>query len=195
MTGDPLAALRAGTHVQHEALEGSGWLEHAVADRDAYGDHLLRVATFVRDAECALAPFDDELRAGGFAPAERRKNGRVCEELSALGLDAPAADGGAAFPALSDFSAAVGCLYVLEGSTLGGVLIARVVRERLDWESTFYGGYGRRTAEMWRAFASAANACAATLNVTTLVPAAQATFEAYGARITRVYASGVPLTA
>lgn len=195
MTGEPLATLRAGTHAQHEALEGSGWLDRAVADREAYGDHLLRVAAFVRDAERALAPFDDALVSHGFTPAERRKSPRLGEELRALGLDARVQDGAASFPVLSDFSAAVGCLYVLEGSTLGGVLIARVIRERLDWESAFYGGYGRRTAEMWRAFTGAANACAATLDRETLIGAAQATFEAYGERITGVYASGVPFTA
>lgn len=195
MTGEPLATLRAGTRAQHEALEASGWLDHAVADRDAYGDHLLRVAAFVCDAERALAPFGAALASRGFAPAERRKSARLGEELSALGLDAPAVDRRADFPALPDLAAAVGCLYVLEGSTLGGMIIARVIRERLAWESAFYGGYGRRTAEMWRAFGAAANACAPVLHEKTLVAAAQATFDAYGTRVTRVYASGVPFTA
>lgn len=195
MIGDPLAALRAGTQEQHDALEGSGWLDCAVADRAAYADHLLRVAAFVHDAERALEPFGETLERCGFAPAERRKSAQIADELRALGADARAARSEGAFPALPDFSAAVGCLYVLEGSTLGGMLIAREIRERLDWESAFYGVYGRRTAEMWRAFAAAANACASTLNAQTLVAAAQETFDAYGARITRVYASGVPFTA
>jgi heme oxygenase len=93
--------------------------------------------------------------------------------------------GPAEFPRLTGLSAAVGCAYVLEGATLGGLLIARTIRERLGWESAFYAGYGARTAARWREFGLAvrAVAAAAALDETALVGAANATFDAYGARV------------
>lgn len=43
-------------------------------------------------------------------------------------------------------------MYVLEGSTLGGKLIARRVRDVLGFEPRYHDPYGARAGAMWRAF-------------------------------------------
>ena len=62
---------------------------------------------------------------------------------------------------LNNAAKALGCLYVLEGATLGGVLIARHVRASLGFDgdagSAFYLGYGPRTGAMWRGFCGVLN--------------------------------------
>jgi len=59
-------------------------------------------------------------------------------------------------PACTDLAAALGCLYVLEGSTLGGQLISRHLKRffNLDAENgaAFFTGYGEHTGAMWQTF-------------------------------------------
>lgn len=62
-------------------------------------------------------------------------------------------------PALPTTAHAAGALYVLEGSTLGGQIIARHLHAQLgltaDAGAAFFSGYGPRTAIMWRSFCAA----------------------------------------
>ncbi len=57
---------------------------------------------------------------------------------------------------------ALGALYVLEGSSLGGRVLLRMLRERHGQELpvSYLEGYGAATSSMWRALASALDACA-----------------------------------
>ena len=65
-------------------------------------------------------------------------------------------------PRVATFADALGCLYVLEGSTLGGQFIRREVAARLgltpDRGCAFFAGYGERTGAMWKAFGAAVTA-------------------------------------
>ncbi len=50
---------------------------------------------------------------------------------------------------------AMGALYVMEGSTLGGKLIAKSLRTCSDWPVRgicYFNPYGERTGAMWAAF-------------------------------------------
>jgi len=75
--------------------------------------------------------------------------GRTTAELDAVPLCLPAA-GLAATKAQ-----ALGSLYVMEGSTLGGQVIHRALG-RADWLPagglTYFQPYGARTGQMWRSF-------------------------------------------
>lgn len=54
---------------------------------------------------------------------------------------------------------ALGAAYVLEGSMLGGVVIARMAERRLGLDpehgGSFFAGHGRDTARSWTAFCAA----------------------------------------
>ncbi len=163
-------------------------------DLGRYAGHIARAEAFYLDAEEALAPFTQALTVAGFAPHERRKAAILGEERAALRERGYAAHAPsrAAFPELADLSAVTGALYVLEGSTLGGMLIARQLRERHGWESRFYGVYGDRTAAMWRAFAQAVDGLGERLDVDAMIAAAHATFDVYGVRIAALAPFGEP---
>lgn len=181
---DPIAILRQATRAEHDALETSSWLDEATAGIDAYGLHVARVAAFQRDAQRALDVHDSTLRAHGLASDQRAKVALIEAEAAALrarGVAVPRDAG--AFPDPHTPSHALGCAYVLRGASLGGLVIARVVRDRLGWESAFYTGAGAGTAAAWRAFGDALRAAAAHLDRDALVYAARATFAAYGTRI------------
>ena len=53
----------------------------------------------------------------------------------------------------------MGCLYVMEGSTLGGKFIARQVQEKLGLSpeagTAFFSGYGNETGARWKTFREA----------------------------------------
>ena len=64
-------------------------------------------------------------------------------------------------PCLETISKALGCLYVLEGSTLGGRIITAHLKKRLPVDEirgcTFFNSYGANVGRMWSAFLGVLN--------------------------------------
>lgn len=62
-------------------------------------------------------------------------------------------------PEIKTASQAFGCLYVLEGSTLGGRMIAKSLKKNLNLDHThgasFFNGYGQETGSKWKTFQEA----------------------------------------
>lgn len=59
-------------------------------------------------------------------------------------------------PRIENVACALGAMYVLEGSTLGGRFISKMIAEKLDLPDTegirFFTGYGSHTSEKWDLF-------------------------------------------
>jgi heme oxygenase len=89
----------------------------------------------------------------------RRRAGALLADLAALG--APVVDVEPARVRLAGVAEALGCLYVLEGSTLGGQIVLRRARAALDVTpdrgGSFFHGHGARTGSMWKALLCAIN--------------------------------------
>lgn len=85
-----------------------------------------------------------------------------------------------ALPKVAKPSQAIGVLYVLEGATLGGEIIARRLRETLGITAvnggSFFACYGGRTREMWTRFAAHVDGVPG-LEIETAIAAAIQTFE------------------
>ena len=87
-------------------------------------------------------------------------------------------------PHVRGWREAIGCHYVLEGSTLGGRVILKQMRrdpeagnDRLP--TAFFSAYGDATGEHWRAFCSFLRSRSGDRNVLVTAPAAaEATFSA-----------------
>ncbi|OYX29876.1 MAG: hypothetical protein B7Y99_12525 [Caulobacterales bacterium 32-69-10] len=88
----------------------------------------------------------------GLDGVSRRRAGLVRAGLRALGLEPVVA--GPPAPILDGAPEALGFLYVVEGSTLGGRMILREVAARAGETAglAFMDPYGARTGEAWRAF-------------------------------------------
>jgi heme oxygenase len=68
-----------------------------------------------------------------------------------LGVDTASLPEAGGLPALDEPGAAWGALYVVEGATLGGRVLGRLVTERLGAAPVrFLSGYGTRTRPAWR---------------------------------------------
>ena len=92
---------------------------------------------------------------------ERRTSSLIRNDLSALGIqvELPVCN---SLPQINDSSSAFGALYVLEGSTLGGKMIARMLAKK-DGSAIpagalhFFGGYQEQTGKMWTSFLAVLN--------------------------------------
>jgi len=77
-----------------------------------------------------------------------------------------------------------GTLYVVEGSTLGGQIISRLLNTHMgltqDTGAAFFHGYGARTSAMWQSFLDEANLmCKTETEYQTAEVAACSTFELF----------------
>ncbi len=120
-------------------------------DRATYLRQLERFYGFWQGWQPAVATL---LRDEDFLRPRRRLD-LLAADLSSLGLsrDAVAALPTCAAPELGSAAAAMGSLYVMEGSTLGGRVILRHVEPHLGGGGcSYFTGYGDGTAAMWRSF-------------------------------------------
>ncbi|HET9622106.1 MAG TPA: biliverdin-producing heme oxygenase [Kofleriaceae bacterium] len=166
-----LAALRARTAAQHAALDDAF---RGALTRDRY-------VAFLQASLAVLARLEPALATWLPAAVTPSRVERLRADLAALGA-APGADAGnVAVPATR--AASLGAAYVVEGSTLGGLMLAERFERALGigLEATTYLRLrGRDTARHWRGFL-AELATAAASDAAEACAAAAATFDAYAA--------------
>ena len=91
---------------------------------------------------------------------ERRNAKSISEDLLALHVSNPEICKKDQLPFLDSPFQALGALYVMEGSTLGGVHIVKMIQKKLPGNENsfhFFSGYGDRNALMWNRFKEALN--------------------------------------
>ena len=180
---DVLRRLRTETAAEHRAVEDSLDLLSPALTRDRLVDVLTRMHGFWQAAAAGLdgwaaAQPADAARVGW---ADRHRSALFADDLAALGA-AAAAD----LPELPDgpdTDAALGRLYVLEGSSLGGVFIDRHLATLPQLAAagrlTSFSPYGEQTGAMWHAFRTVTRArVAGGGDADRLVGAARETFSA-----------------
>ena len=107
-----------------------------------------------RVVERELAPHGDTLARVGYDARARLQLTWLETDLAALGIRISHDFEPGAYR-LGDAAAAFGAVYVTEGATLGGQIIARHVMPRLSLSASngcrYFTGYGTTTGEHWRA--------------------------------------------
>jgi heme oxygenase len=89
---------------------------------------------------------------------ERRKAKLILEDLSALHVSNSELCEKNQLPIIDTPFRALGALYVMEGSTLGGVYIVKMIQKKLSGKENifhFFSGYGDRNPLMWNRFKNA----------------------------------------
>jgi heme oxygenase (biliverdin-IX-beta and delta-forming) len=150
-----LERLKVETREAHDRIEAAIDLERRIASRDAYRDLLARFYGFHKAWEseaAAMAPDRDFFQS-------RCKTQLLARDLETLGLESddiirlPQCQPLMPLPAPE---AVLGSMYVVEGSTLGGAIIAREVENRLGLTAetgcAYFRSYGRDVAAMWKSF-------------------------------------------
>lgn len=126
------------------------------------------------------------LALGQTDPNMREKAIWLYQDLSALGMSREAIDRIPAYshvPVAKTSAEKLGYAYVIGGSSLGGQLIARNIRENLglgpEDGARFFHGHGEETGARWRAFGVEARASAAPEEHGAIVDAAKRMFQAF----------------
>ncbi len=110
------------------------------------------------------APLEELLRAEieiywpdqEYICSERAKVPRLEKDLRALGNDSTLLERCTRLPELKTPAQVLGCLYVVEGATLGGQIISKHLQANLgmgpETGAAFFHGYGTNTGQQWKSF-------------------------------------------
>jgi heme oxygenase (biliverdin-IX-beta and delta-forming) len=151
-----LDTLRSATAMAHRRLERKLPLMNPGLSLSHYRDILAAMWGYHAPLEAQLGAARAWDVLGLDATAHQRTH-RLRDDLRALGLmDAaidrlPRCDH---LPSITPASRALGCLYVIEGSTLGGQVLLRHLTRHLAVDAcrggAFFAGHGEATAARWR---------------------------------------------
>jgi len=176
---DIMARLKRETAPLHAELDAM--VAPMLSERPRYRTLLAGLRDAYRVIERELARHAVQLARAGYDVAERTKLPWLDDDLTALAEPEPTAPPRSYD--LDDASAAFGAVYVVEGATLGGQVIARQVIPAIslspERECRFFTAYGAATGERWR---ETRDAIVAHLATTDASDAATVTIA--GARIT-----------
>jgi len=182
-----LKRLRSETQAQHSALESRIPLMDPALSLLEYRLLLTRFYGYYVPLEARLVAWS-EAEARGINYVERMKVPELERDLIALGETAETIarlPRCAALPALATEAEALGCLYVVEGATLGGQLITKQLQKNFamtrETGGAFFAGYGAETGLRWQEFGAMITAQALRLERDdVIVASANRTFETLG---------------
>ena len=158
---DVLHLLRTGTAAEHAAVERTLDLLDPGLDRARLTGVLTRLHAFWRAAEDGLDDWADRFPADAAAVTwdDRRRAALFAADLGAL--DASPSEHEPPLAPVDGTDEALGRLYVLEGSTLGGTFIDRHLAGLPQLSGVrlrAFSPYGEETGAMWHAFRRATRA-------------------------------------
>lgn len=152
--GSLSARLRMAVAGIHDEIEAYAGIPGKILSLADYAGCLSRFYTIFEPVEHWLAQFR-EWPALGIDIGAQCRVPAILNDLATLGFDGEdlkVLD----VPRPPSFAAALGALYVLEGSALGGKVVLRQIEARLGREvagaTTFFGGAGRASQLSWPAF-------------------------------------------
>ncbi|HXH29342.1 MAG TPA: biliverdin-producing heme oxygenase [Bacteriovoracaceae bacterium] len=154
--------LREETRNEHSQLESKIDLRTFARDEARFVALLKAFYGYYLVIEKDLMRFQQDFTDAGCVISDRLKSELIRRDLETFGVG-PAEMSKIALcestPPMEKFSDAMGCLYVLEGSTLGGqVILKELTKANIVTDqrvSQFYAGYRERTMPMWMSFKSA----------------------------------------
>jgi heme oxygenase (biliverdin-IX-beta and delta-forming) len=146
--------LKERTEPSHQALEQRMVaLIHQIKSGNDYAKFLELMYGYYAALEERIAGFIDNKPPLDFK--KRRKADRLLNDIREFAVPDTMVlcD---ALPAVQSYAGALGAMYVLEGSVLGGKIIARMIKAQLQAQPSpgfsFFLGYGEETGAMWQAF-------------------------------------------
>lgn len=153
-----LECLKQATRERHRLLEGKLPLLDPQLSQDNYRCLVSNFYGYYAPMESLVLtlPWWDEV---GLNFNERQKTPSLEQDLIILGYEPetlaqlPRCQH---LPEVKSIAQLLGCLYVMEGATLGGQIIAKQLQANLSVTqktgAAFFNGYGIQTAKHWQAF-------------------------------------------
>lgn len=175
--------LRSETRALHDALEAAVDVNAQISTLDRYREHLLRLWRIHSAIANDLAGVD--FASIGYDFDARRRLALLERDLNLLGVfDDQSSQAAIAPPKLTSIAAALGTVYVIEGSALGGRAILPDLSNMLGIDeasgAAFFTGFGREEKHFWRACVKAINAVEPdSYDADTAADAAKSTFSLF----------------
>lgn len=177
-----LLRLRSETRPYHDAVEQNPFNQALAAGTVTAAD----AAWFLAKLYGFVQPLEAQLRAHAaeFGPEwqlpERFRANLILQDLPRLGY-AGTPPLCPALPALAGWPQLLGAMYVLEGSTLGGQVIARQLDKNGIAAHAYFTGRAERTGPLWKSFCQQLSLAATDERQTAIVGAAVHTFQTLSA--------------
>ena len=157
----------------------------AIRNNADYANLLKHFYAYFSKVEQAIAPFISAEVLPDYP--SRRNTLYLKKDIEALGAttdELPIAQA----PAVADTVSALGALYVMEGSIMGGRIIVQMLEKAgITTGVSFFSGYGEATGQMWQRFTEVLNRHAPTEeDQVRAIAAANATFTQFGQVFTGV---------
>jgi heme oxygenase len=173
-----LQKLKESTKHQHDDVEGAVDVMSKLFSLDDYRRMIAKFRSFYSAYEPAL-PYE-ALKMAGFDYDGRRKLPLLDRDAKALAIQD--VEEFTELPDVSSLPRAFGSIYVIEGSTLGGQVISRHLRQHLGLTpengGAFFASYGSKVGAMWKQFGDAITAFSGQgANDEEIVGAAKETFD------------------
>lgn len=150
-----MAELRAATTSIHDELDSDPRMRDYFQSRSGVVELLTRWYGFLYPYQKSLETRPSQL--GGFARS-RSKTHLLLADLTVHGVPTDDIPLCLSIPPLRNDAETLGAMYVTEGATLGGRVIARQLERQLGLSGnqgySFFSGYGDNTGAMWRQFSS-----------------------------------------
>ncbi len=184
-----LPRLRRDTHASHTALESRIDLMNRVETAADYKKVLEAFYGLFSPFENRISRHSSELAAWIPDIEARRRSDALRRDLYVLGNASPEDLPTAAVPEYASLAEQMGCLYVLEGSTLGGQVISRQIQQTLGFGPErgceFFNSHGAATGEMWQRFRTGIESYAAAVpsEQAAVIQSAIRTFQVFDAWI------------
>lgn len=180
-----LPRLRLETRPFHDGVEANSFNLALTAGTVTAAE----TAHFLARMYGFMQPYEDTLRqhAADFGPdwqlEQRYRAPFILEDLVRLGHPAvpPPCP---TLPPLHTRAQLLGAMYVMEGSTLGGQVIARHLAAADIAGRTFFAGRAERTGPLWKQFTQLLEAAAGTVDADAIVASAILTFQTLAAWLT-----------
>ena len=150
----------------------------AIRSNADYADFLKYFYTYFSQVEKAIAPYITTELLPDYK--ERRNSSYIKNDIVALGghiNDIPTVN----LPEITNQLQALGALYVMEGSIMGGSIIVKMLEKGGITEGiSFFSGYGEATGQKWGVFVGIMNAQASDDNEEAIaINAANETFSRF----------------
>jgi len=154
-----LKNLREKTGESHKQLEENKYskaiLDPSVKLAD-YQTYIAKLYGVTRACERDIFP---EIASVMPDLEERYKSGLIVKDLANTGVSRVGLDNIPVFQfTTSGIAAALGVMYVLEGSTLGGKFLYKHINQTLGFDgdngASYFWGYGQKTGMLWKLFIS-----------------------------------------
>jgi len=151
-----LDKLRLSTSPLHKQLESVPLSQVIVSPEitaQKYAEYLLVMEAVVRDVETKVYPVISNFISD---IDQRKKLNLIQDDLKVLGFSV--LNGNTAFDGDFEIPFALGIVYVLEGSALGGRVILKNIEKQLGFNAEhgarYFSGYKENTGSLWKNFLS-----------------------------------------